>query len=56
MPTYIVTLLIGLLAGAAIGYLFSASKSGNATADRALLDDYKTQLADERGKTEIAVK
>ena len=56
MPTYIVTLLIGLLAGAAIGYLFSASKSGNATADRALLDDYKTQLADERGKTENAVK
>jgi DNA recombination protein RmuC len=51
-----VTLLIGLLAGAAIGYLFSASKSGNATADRALLDDYKTQLADERGKTENAVK
>ena len=56
MPTYIVTLLIGLVAGAAIGYLFSASKSGNATADRALLDDYKTQLADERGKTENAVK
>ena len=56
MPTYIVTLLIGLLAGAAIGYLFSASKSGNSTADRALLDDYKTQLADERGKTENAVK
>jgi len=56
MPTYIVTLLIGLLAGGAIGYLFSASKSGNATADRALLDDYKTQLADERGKTENAVK
>jgi len=51
-----VTLLIGLLAGGAIGYLFSASKSGNATADRALLDDYKTQLADERGKTENAVK
>jgi len=51
-----VTLIIGLLAGAAIGYLFSASKSGNATADRALLDDYKTQLADERGKTENAVK
>jgi len=56
MPTYIVTLLIGLLAGGAIGYLISAMKSGNAAGDRALLDDYKAQLAAERGKTESAVK
>ena len=56
MPTYIVTLLIGLLAGGAIGYLVSAMKSGNAAGDRALLDDYKAQLAAERGKTESAVK
>jgi DNA recombination protein RmuC len=56
MPTYIVTLLIGLLAGMAIGYLVSALKSGNAAGDRALLDDYKAQLAAERGKTESAVK
>ena len=56
MPTYIVTLLIGLLAGVAIGYLVSALKSGNAAGDRALLDDYKAQLAAERGKTESAVK
>ncbi|MSX52628.1 MAG: DNA recombination protein RmuC, partial [Actinobacteria bacterium] len=56
MPTYVVTLLIGLLAGGAIGYLFRAMRSGDATAERALLDDYKSQLADERGKTESAVK
>ena len=56
MPTYLVTLLIGLLAGGAIGYLVSAMKSGNAAGDRALLDDYKAQLAAERGKTESAVK
>jgi DNA recombination protein RmuC len=56
MPSYIVTLIVGLLAGAAIGYLLRASKSGNAMADRALLDDYKTQLAAEREKTESAVK
>ena len=56
MPTYIVTLLIGLLAGGAIGYLISAMKSGNAAGDGALLDDYKAQLAAERGKTESAVK
>jgi DNA recombination protein RmuC len=31
-------------------------KSGNAAGDRALLDDYKAQLAAERGKTESAVK
>lgn len=56
MPTYIVTLLIGLLAGGAIGYLVSAMKTGNAAGDRALLDDYKAQLVAERGKTESAVK
>jgi len=51
-----VTLIIGLLAGGAIGYLFRANKSGDAVADRALLDDYKSQLAAERGKTESAIK
>ena len=50
------TLLIGLIAGAAIGYLLRALKSGSAVADRALLDDYKVQLAAERGKTDSAVK
>ena len=56
MPAYVVTLLIGLIAGAAIGYLLRALKCGSAVADRALLDDYKVQLAAERGKTESAVK
>ena len=56
MPTYVVTLIIGLLAGCAIGYLFKAMKSQSAVADRALLDDYKAQLAAERGKSESAVK
>jgi DNA recombination protein RmuC len=56
MPSYIVTLIVGLLAGGAIGYLLRASKSGNAMADRALLDDYKSQLAAEREKTESTVK
>ena len=56
MPAYVVTLLIGLIAGAAIGYLLRALKSGSAVVDRALLDDYKVQLAAERGKTESAVK
>ena len=56
MPANITTLLIGLVAGVVIGYLLRALKSGSAVADRALLDDYKVQLAAERGKTESAVK
>ena len=56
MPSYIVSLIVGLLAGGAIGYLLRALKSGSAVADRALLDDYKSQLAAERDKTESNVK
>jgi len=56
MPANVTTLVIGLIAGAAVGYLLHALKSGSAVADRALLDDYKAQLAAERGKTESAVK
>ena len=56
MPSYIVSLIFGLLAGGAIGYLLRALKSGSAVADRALLDDYKSQLAAERDKTESSVK
>lgn len=56
MPANVTTLVIGLIAGAAIGYLLRALKSGSAVADRALLDDYKVQLEAERGKTESAVK
>ena len=56
MPANVLLLIIGLLAGAAIGYLLRGNTSASSTADRALLDDYKAQLAAERGKTEMAVK
>ena len=50
------TLLIGLIAGSAIGYLFSALKSKDSGGNQALLDDYKVQLDAERSKTESAIK
>ncbi|MBU6314483.1 MAG: DNA recombination protein RmuC [Actinomycetales bacterium] len=56
MPAYVVTLLIGLVAGAAIGFLVARLTSASSVADRALLDDYKSQLEAERRKTESAVK
>jgi DNA recombination protein RmuC len=56
MPAYIVTLVIGLIAGSAIGYLFSALKSKDSGGNQALLDDYKVQLEAERSKTESAIK
>jgi len=56
MPAYVVTLLIGLIAGSAIGYLFSALKSKDSAGNQALLDDYKAQLEAERTKTESAIK
>ena len=49
------TLLIGLFAGSAIGYLFSALKSKDSAGNQALLDDYKAQLEAERRKTESAI-
>lgn len=49
------TLLIGLFAGSAIGYLLSALKSKDSAGNLALLDDYKAQLAAERAKTESAI-
>ena len=49
------TLLIGLFAGSAIGYLLSALKSKDSAGNQALLDDYKAQLAAERAKTESAI-
>jgi DNA recombination protein RmuC len=55
MPAYVVTLLIGLIAGSAIGYLLSALKFKDSAGNQALLDDYKEQLAAERKKTETAV-
>jgi DNA recombination protein RmuC len=51
-----VTLLIGLFAGSAIGYLLSALKSKDSSGNQALLDDYKAQLEAERTKTESAIK
>ena len=56
MPAYVVTLLIGLIAGSAIGYLFSSLKSKDSAGNQALLEDYKVQLDAERGKTESAIK
>jgi DNA recombination protein RmuC len=55
MPAYLVTLLIGLIAGAAIGYLICALKSKDAAGNQALLADYKFQLQAERNKTESAI-
>ncbi len=56
MPASIISLLIGLIAGVAIGYLFKALRNKNSGADSSLLDDYKKQLADERSKTENSIK
>ena len=56
MPAYVVTLLIGLIAGSAIGYLFSSLKSKDSAGNQALLDNYKIQLEAERSKTESAIK
>ena len=49
------TLLIGLIAGSAIGYLLSSLKSKDSTGAQALLDDYRVQLDAERKKTETAI-
>ena len=55
MPAYVVTLLIGLIAGSAIGYLLSSLKSKDSAGAQALLDDYRVQLDAERKKTESAI-
>jgi len=55
MPAYVVTLLIGLIAGSAIGYLFSSLKTKDSAGNQALVDDYKVQLEAERKKTETAI-
>ena len=56
MPASIISLLIGLAAGVAIGYLFNAVRNKNNGGDSTLLDDYKKQLTDERSKTENSIK
>ena len=52
MPASIISLLIGLLAGAIIGFLAAKLRNKSGGNDGALLDDYKKQLEAERGKTE----
>ena len=56
MPASIISLLIGLLAGGAIGFLAAKLRNKSAGNDGALLDDYKKQLEAERGKTENSIK
>ena len=50
------TLLIGLIIGIAIGYLFAALRHKSTGTDGALLADYKKQLEAERSKTESSIK
>ena len=56
MPASITALLIGLAAGAGIGYLISALRHKSSGSDGALLEDYKKQLEVERSKTESSIK
>ena len=56
MPASILTLIIGIAAGIAIGYLAAKLRNRSSGADSALLNDYKKQLADERAKTENSIK
>ena len=56
MPATIISLLIGLLAGGAIGYLAAKLRNKSSGNDSALLDDYKKQLEAERSKTENSIK
>ena len=56
MPASITALIIGLAAGAGIGYLVSALRHKSSGNDGALLEDYKKQLEAERSKTESSIK
>jgi DNA recombination protein RmuC len=49
-------LIVGLLAGAAIGYLFASLQRKTDSTNGALIDDYKKQLEAERNKTENSIK
>jgi len=55
MPASILTLIIGIAAGIAIGYLAAKLRNKSSGGDLALLNDYKKQLADERAKTENSI-
>jgi DNA recombination protein RmuC len=49
-------LIVGLTAGAAIGYLFAALQRKTDPKSEALIEDYKKQLESERNKTENSIK
>jgi len=49
-------LIVGLLAGAAIGYLFASLQRKSDSTNGALIEDYKKQLEAERNKTENSIK
>ncbi|MEY4151729.1 MAG: hypothetical protein RJB28_796 [Actinomycetota bacterium] len=49
-------LIMGLLAGAAIGYLFASLQRKTDSTNGALIEDYKKQLEAERNKTENSIK
>ncbi|NBY38403.1 MAG: DNA recombination protein RmuC [Actinobacteria bacterium] len=49
-------LIVGLLAGAAIGYLFASLQRKTDSTNGALIEDYKKQLEAERNKTENSIK
>jgi DNA recombination protein RmuC len=49
-------LIVGLTAGAAIGYLFAALQRKTDPKSEALIEDYKKQLDSERNKTENSIK
>ena len=52
----IITLIIGLLAGALIGFFITRLRGKSHGADAALLADYRTQLENERTKSEATIK
>jgi DNA recombination protein RmuC len=49
-------LIVGLTAGAAIGYLFASLQRKSDPKSEALIEDYKKQLESERNKTENSIK
>ena len=56
MPASIISLIIGLASGVAIGYLLAKLRSKAGADNSPLLDDYKKQLEAERSKTENSIK
>ncbi len=52
----IITLIIGLFAGALIGFFIARLRGKSHGGDAALLADYRTQLENERAKSEATIK